>query len=627
MASLYLQEQRGTTAPHMPPSTAMLSKRKSLNDDLIIWHGVTKQNMSIAVTTGLPFAMRRQKIWLDIVAAEVQKKSKSIVAQNFAFSTRPSAVGASFTERSFRQSEEDTSFVLVELETRVAEIVDALATNLPIRVDKYNHAIVASLSKTIATEMKNNVEAAKILSFILYREQISSNRRPCIPTGAEACAIYRDVLESCLHLRVPDVYKCMMLLEVDRSVLWTLFHVGLSDGALPLVLRVRIVDVMLVKGCVVLVSVMLTFLQWRHDALLKAASATEFVRLVREDHRQWLKDDELEAFWAKCLEVHTTPFLMSYVQTTSLMRLKTITMARHRHSIDMPVRKQFHHEIFSHHHYNWLGFDVDHTLVEYRLPQLLKVSFEAAAKDLQQGFMGLRTIPLPVWQPELAQRGVAVDTNRGNFLHIAEDGSIQRAYHGSHEVSYFSIHLLYSALTKQSLSASSASNQMLYMHTAADLIFAPLYAWIVDAFDAGAIAAEELGASLYIVPDAEGDCSPEENPNDPFLANRVAYISLSTLVLKAARAFYSNGFWKTICTTPDELIQPNMEIRDVLETLKEVHQKQLFVLTNGSWIHCNEVLKFAVGRDWRSFFDVVLTEAKKEIFFDELNDTPFSVRP
>lgn len=63
------------------PTPHMLFKRKSLNDDLIIWHGMAAQNLSVITAQGLPFSLRRRKIWLDIVAAEVEKKSKSIVAQ------------------------------------------------------------------------------------------------------------------------------------------------------------------------------------------------------------------------------------------------------------------------------------------------------------------------------------------------------------------------------------------------------------------------------------------------------------------------------------------------------------------------------------------------------------------
>ncbi|KAL3672671.1 5'-nucleotidase activity protein [Phytophthora oleae] len=35
-------------------------------------------------------------------------------------------------------------------------------------------------------------------------------------------------------------------------------------------------------------------------------------------------------------------------------------------------------------------------------------------------------------------------------------------------------------------------------------------------------------------------------------------------------------------------------------------------------------MQFAIGRNWMSYFDLVVTEANKEVFFDEFNDTFFS---
>lgn len=103
-------------------------------------------------------------------------------------------------------------------------------------------------------------------------------------------------------------------------------------------------------------------------------------------------------------------------------------------------------------------------------------------------------------------------------------------------------------------------------------------------------------------------------------------MSLSGFALKAARSFYAGAFWKTITTSPDLLIQPNADIVTLLEILKTNLGKQLYILTNGSWTHCNTVMQFAVGRNWLNYFDLVVTEANKEVFFDQFNDTFFSVR-
>jgi hypothetical protein len=134
---------------------------------------------------------------------------------------------------------------------------------------------------------------------------------------------------------------------------------------------------------------------------------------------------------------------------------------------------------------------------------------------------------------------------------------------------------------------------------------------------------EELATLLYVVPDIQD--APPGNPNDPFLANKVVYVSLSGFALKAARSFYAGAFWETVTTSPDLLIQPNADIVTFLEILTTTLGKQLFILTNGSWTHCNTVMQFAVGRNWMNYFDLVATEANKEVFFDEFNDTFFSV--
>ncbi|OWZ17222.1 hypothetical protein PHMEG_0008863 [Phytophthora megakarya] len=255
-------------------------------------------------------------------------------------------------------------------------------------------SLIKQLAMIIASELRMNAEASKLLSFILYRDQVPSNRRPCIPTGSESYAIYTDILESCIQVRDPAIYKHMLFIGADRYVVWMLFQVFISD-TLPLVLRVRFLDLILIRGCVALVSAML------------------------------------------------------------------ITM-------------------------------------------------------------------------------------------------------------------------------------------------------------------DEFGGSLYLVPDIQDE--PPGNPNDPFLVNKVVYVSLSGFALKAARSFYAGAFWKTITTTPDLLIQPNADIVTLLELLKTNLGKQLFIVTNGSWTHCNTVMQFAVGKSWMNYFDLVITEANKEVFFDDFNDTMFSVR-
>jgi hypothetical protein len=227
---------------------------------------------------------------------------------------------------------------------------------------------------------------------------------------------------------------------------------------------------------------------WRKGALMQTQTSAEFLACVKQPNTEWLTNDKLEAFWAKCVSMHTPAFLDMFAESTSRMRLKTITVARQRNTFE-PLQHQHQRDIFHHARYSWIGFDVDHTLVEYRLPYLLQTSFLQATKELLKTFPGLRALQTATWLPSIAQRGVVVDTARGNFLHLGEDGSIQRAYHGSHEISYFSISAWYgnTIVGDDSVVAGllGGSSKLIHLYTAADVIYAPLYAWIVDAFDSG----------------------------------------------------------------------------------------------------------------------------------------------
>ncbi|KAL3672670.1 5'-nucleotidase activity protein [Phytophthora oleae] len=146
-------------------------------------------------------------------------------------------------------ADNDQSYFLPSLESRVSEIIETTMAELPVRTNLFNEEIIKQLALIIASELRLNAETSKVLSFILCREQAPSNCRPCIPTGSTSNAIYTDVLESCIQNHDPSIYKHMLAIGIDRYVVWILLQVFMS-GTLPLVLRVRFLDLMLIQGCV-----------------------------------------------------------------------------------------------------------------------------------------------------------------------------------------------------------------------------------------------------------------------------------------------------------------------------------------------------------------------------------------
>ncbi|RQM10362.1 hypothetical protein B5M09_006310 [Aphanomyces astaci] len=138
--------------------------------------------------------------------------------------------------------------------------------------------------------------------------------------------------------------------------------------------------------------------------------------------------------------------------------------------------------------YGWVGFDVDHTLVEFKLDALLKLSFEKAYKHIQANYMNLRTAQLPVWLPHLAFRGIAVDVIKGNLLHITSTNEVIRGFHGTYELPQNVLGLHYPV--QQQRAGTTTYN---YLYTNAEIIFGPLYAWLVDQYEAGTITEVEIG--------------------------------------------------------------------------------------------------------------------------------------
>ncbi|RHY22135.1 hypothetical protein DYB25_007246 [Aphanomyces astaci] len=192
--------------------------------------------------------------------------------------------------------------------------------------------------------------------------------------------------------------------------------------------------------------------------------------------------------------------------------------------------------------YGWVGFDVDHTLVEFKLDALLKLSFEKAYKHIQANYMNLRTAQLPVWLPHLAFRGIAVDVIKGNLLHITSTNEVIRGFHGTYELPQNVLGLHYPV--QQQRAGTTTYN---YLYTNAEIIFGPLYAWLVDQYEAGTITEVEIG-----------------------------YVPLPS--------------------------------GDIDHQMRHLHP---------------EVMKCAVGTDWRSFFDLVLTKAAKEVFFESYHGCRF----
>lgn len=63
-------------------------------------------------------------------------------------------------------------------------------------------------------------------------------------------------------------------------------------------------------------------------------------------------------------------------------------------------------------------------------------------------------------------------------------------------------------------------------------------------------------------------------------------------------------------------LEPNKNLRLFLERLRNANKK-LFVVTNSPYKFVNKGMDFLIGSDWKTFFDVIIVQARKPRFFTD----------
>ena len=100
---------------------------------------------------------------------------------------------------------------------------------------------------------------------------------------------------------------------------------------------------------------------------------------------------------------------------------------------------------------DWLGFDVDHTLVRYKVPALTELIHTAFVSFLAEhrGYSRDAFSSLP--DQSFFAKGLLFDAATGNFMHVLADGTILAAAHGTKTISVSQAERMYRAVAQRSL--------------------------------------------------------------------------------------------------------------------------------------------------------------------------------
>lgn len=249
-----------------------------------------------------------------------------------------------------------------------------------------------------------------------------------------------------------------------------------------------------------------------------------------------------------------------------------------------------------------IGFDMDYTLVHYRVAEWEQRAYEHLKRRLiARGF----PIEHLTFDREVAALGLILDIERGNIVKANRFGYVKRAAHGTRMMSFEDQRAAYERTI-----VDLAEPRWVFLNTLFALSEACMFSQLVDLLDAG-----ELHVKRH--------SSPGVDPHEPVREGVMSYPQLYALVRSSLDATHMEGALKAeIIASPDTFVELDPELPPALMDLAAAGKK-LVLITNSDWSYTCAMMGFAFdrflpkGRSWRSLFTLVIVGARKPLFFTE----------
>ena len=230
-----------------------------------------------------------------------------------------------------------------------------------------------------------------------------------------------------------------------------------------------------------------------------------------------------------------------------------------------------------------IGYDMDYTLIHYRMGAWEECAYEYIKESLRAGGWPVDSL---VFNPDLAMRGLVIDTELGNVVKANRFGYIKRATHGTRPLDFESMRRAYARIL-----VDLNEPRWHFLNTLFSISEACMFMQLTDLFD-------------------RGD-----------LPGCMAYPDIFRRVRQSADEAHMEGLLKgEIRSDPDRFVDLDEETPLALLDQKEAGKK-ILLITNSEWPYAASMLGYAFDRflpgslTWRDLFDIVLVGARKPHFF------------
>jgi HAD superfamily 5'-nucleotidase-like hydrolase len=262
--------------------------------------------------------------------------------------------------------------------------------------------------------------------------------------------------------------------------------------------------------------------------------------------------------------------------------------------------------------FNLIGFDLDHTLVRYRLRELNELCFRLFRDYLlTKCNMHVDCVP-PLADYDFAQckKGLVIDMQRGNILVLSGSARVMLARHGGKLMSDEDIANAYGVERATDFAGKSTAHGWWSLATAFMGSIAQLYSFLVDWLDRNSGSVDAC---------------------DNYFARD--YVTLAEALYDGVTYHFAawgrGGFFDAIAKQPERYLYARDDVKRWLVRLRERAGARLFVCTNSLPEYTDFLLRHVFGKQWSALFDLTLTYARKPLFFadDTLDFFEWRQRP
>lgn len=239
-----------------------------------------------------------------------------------------------------------------------------------------------------------------------------------------------------------------------------------------------------------------------------------------------------------------------------------------------------------------IGFDMDYTLVHYKVHEWERSAYEHGLEGLKS--RGVDTTGM-AYDPTLAMVGLVMDVERGNLVKANRFGFVKRAMHGTTPLEFDKQRAAYERTI-----VDLSEKRWVFVNTLFGMSEACMFLQLVDRLD--------KGEGIFVAPDAP---------------KALSYVQLYELVRQSIDAAHMEGELKAeIMRDPSRFVELDPELLLTLRDLRAAGKK-LLLITNSEWSYTRAMMDYSFGRllpegtPWHSLFDLVIVGARKPAFFTE----------